>query len=472
MAASSPSCLEEMLNALRDLGPQEGIERFAASLDPEWISEALTATKTASIRHRKFPAEQVVWLVLGMALLTDRSIKDVVDHLELVINGAKSLAPSAVTKARYRVGAEPIRWLFERVAAAWSETPGLGGYRGLSLYGVDATHLRVPDSDENFEHFGKPGSRNGSGDAGYPQLRVAVLMNLSNRLLADAACGPWSDSEHALAKHLWALVPENSLTIFDRGLISYLALLELVGARENRHFMVRSKSTTVFEVVEELSDGTRLALLHPSAELLRQEPGIPGPIEVRVIDYQHEGGEAGQLIVTLTDPEKYPAEELIELYHDRWELEIGFDELKTHMLERNESLRSRKVEGVYQELWGQLLAYNLVRREMLLVANKRELPPKRISFRSSLLWIRNFWVTASRTAPGTIPKKLAEFESTLDVLVIPERRSERRFPRHVKIKMSNYARNRGSREQTKRSATDAPKKDQRKPASRNTKITK
>jgi hypothetical protein len=97
-------------------------------LDPEWIEQALAETGTASIRRRKLPADQVVWLVLGMCLFADRSIVDMVDHLKLVLPGVKDLAPSNVTKARYRLGPQPLRWLFEKVADAWGDTPGLGGY--------------------------------------------------------------------------------------------------------------------------------------------------------------------------------------------------------------------------------------------------------------------------------------------------------------------------------------------------------
>lgn len=438
-------CLAEALEAIRELGPQEGIDRFAASLDPEWIKEALDFSGSASLRRRKLPAEQAVWLVLGMALFTDRSIRDVVDHLGLVIGKLPSLAPSNVTKARYRIGAEPLRWLFEKVAKKWSATPGLGDYHGLSVWGVDGTHARVQDSDQNFAHFGKPGGRAGPNDAGYPQLRVVALMNLSNRLLADARAGSWSKSEHELARELWESVPDDSLVIVDRGFMSYMILLELVAARKNRHFLIRAKKNMKYEPVEVLPDGTVLALLWPNPKLRREDPELPDPIEVRVISYRGPQGELCRMFTTLTDPQRYPAQEVIDLYHERWELEIGFDELKTHMLEGKECLRSKRPEGVYQELWAQLLVYNLVRREMLLAAQAHNLPPKQISFRSSLLWIRGFWLTAWHTSPGNVPKSLANFRSTLDVLILPVRRSERRYPREVKIKMSSYPRNRGKR---------------------------
>jgi transposase IS4-like protein/DDE family transposase len=344
------SWLSEALDAVQTMAPRGGIERFAASLEPDWIEQALAATGTLSLRRRKFPAEQVVWLVLGMALYADRSIKTVVEHLGLVLEGDRRLAGSAVTKARYRLGAEPIRWLFERVAETWSATPGMGGYRGLGVYGVDGSHLRVQDSDENFEHFGKPGGRAGSGDAGYPQLRFVALMSLSNRLLAAVRAGPFSQSEQALAKEIWAEIPDNSLTILDRGFNSYMSYLELAGAGENRHFLIRLKKDASFEKLKKLPDGSITALIHPSAHALKKDPDVPGPIEVRIISYRHEGGEQSWIATTLLDHAQYPKKELIELYHDRWDVEVGLDELKTHMLERREALRSKKPDGVYQEL--------------------------------------------------------------------------------------------------------------------------
>lgn len=452
--------LREALDELDGLGPKGGLERFAASLDPAWIEQALETTGTASVRRRKLGAEQAVWVVLGMAMYADRSIKAVVDHLGLALGSAGSVVSSAVTKARYRLGAKPLQWLFEKVAATWSATPGLGGYKGLALYGADGTHLRVDDSDANFEHFGKPGGRGGAGDAGYPQLRLVALLNLSNRLLAGVRCGPFSKSEHELVSDLWKLISDNSLTILDRGFVSFRAFHELVHAGTSRHFMIRLKSNAVYEELEVLSDGTMLAVLHPPDDVRKENPAA-GPITIRIISYRHEGGEPSRLAVTLLDHVVYPAKELVGLYHERWELEICFDELKTHMLERNECLRSKKPEGVYQELWGILLIYNLVRREMLLAAEARSIPARRISFRSSLLWIRDFWTSAWMISPGNIPRALADLRTGFDDLVLPERRSQRRYPRHVKIKMSQYKRNRGHRSkptETRQDQASAPRK--------------
>jgi hypothetical protein len=442
------SSLAQMLDALDELGP-EGIARFQESLDPDWIEAALAATGKASIRRRKLPAEQAVWLVLGMSLFADRSITDVVDHLDLVLPGVDSLAPSSVPEARYRLGAEPMEWLFHKVADTYANSPGLPGYHGLSLFAVDGSSTRVQDSDDNFEHFGKPAGRGGANDAGYPQARIAVLMNLETRLLADAAFGPYSTSEQQLAQKLWSTIVDNSITILDRGFINYAVFASLIESGDNKHLLVRMRSDLKYDVVDILSDGSVLATLRPTPKVRRSNPDIRKEIMVRVIDYKHPGGQPSRLFTTLLDPKACPAQELIDLYHERWEIELGYGEIKTHMLERKECLRSKKPAGVEQELWGLLLVYNLVRREMLLAAQAHDLPPRRISFHSSLMWIRNFWLTAWRSSPGAIPKHLGAFRSTLDVLILPPRRSERRYPRHVKIKMSNYKRNRGHRNQGK-----------------------
>lgn len=149
--------LGDWLEATLDLGPGDALERFAGGLEPEWIEEALVATGKASCRHRKLPAERVFWLVLGMALYADRSIRDVVEHLSLVVPGVKTLAPSAIPAARYRLGEEPVRWVFEHSTKIWGAVTAAAEWHGLELLGIDGTCLRVPDSDANLEAFGKPG---------------------------------------------------------------------------------------------------------------------------------------------------------------------------------------------------------------------------------------------------------------------------------------------------------------------------
>lgn len=276
---SLPKCLEALIN----LGP-EAIDRFGASLSTKWIEEALAATGTASVRRRKLPAEQAVWVVLGMSLYENRSIRDVVDHLSLVAPGVTSLAPSAISQARDRLGAAPMAWLFKKVADAWANAGGGDGYRDLALYAVDGTCMRVPDSQENFDHFGKPACR-GANESGYPQLRLACLMNVGTRLLVDARFGPYATSERELAAERWPEIPANSLTILDRGFIDYANFASLVDVSRERHVLVRMREDMKPQEVEPLSDGTLKVRLVPCQAARTKNPDLPSHIEGRVLAY-------------------------------------------------------------------------------------------------------------------------------------------------------------------------------------------
>jgi hypothetical protein len=414
---------------------------FAQTLDPQWIAAALQATGAASVRRRKLPAEYVVWLVIGMGLLRDRSIEEVVRHLNLVLPGVdaprQAVTGGAIVQARDRLGDQPLAALFATTAAAWAPAAAdEHRWRGLAVYGVDGSKLRIPDSPENDRTFGRP--KGGRGRAGYPQVRIVALMVLRSHLLAGLAVGPCTQGEVTLAAALWPTLPDDSLTIVDRGFLSYLLFHQIQTSGANRHWLSRAQKNLTWRVRQRLGPNDRLVDLPVHRNLRRAHPELPETLTVRAIRYQRRGFRPQTLLTSLLDPTTYPAAELVELYHERWELELGFDEVKTHTLEREEALRSRAPERVRQEIWGLAIGYNLVRLEMARVAARVDVAPQRISYRHTLMLIRNFWLAAWLAPPGVLPRRLEALHNELALLLLPPRRSQRRFPRAVKIKMSNY----------------------------------
>jgi len=420
-------------------------DSFSRHLDPAWIEEALASTGHGTLRRRRLPAEQIVWLVIGMGLLRDRPIHEVVRHLDLALPtpSRSGVASSSVAEGRQRVGAEPLEWLFVRSASQWGhESAGRHRWRGLALYGVDGTSLRLPDSDENRAHFG--GQRGARGDSGYPQMRLVVLMALRGRVLAAASFGPYG-SELRYAADLWPSVPDDSLTVVDRGFLSANILMPLEAGGTNRHWLTRAKSSSSWRVVKQLGPGDALVELTVSNEARKQNPDLPKTWLVRAIDYQRDGHDKQVLLTSLTDPERWPAEQVVELYHERWELELGYDEIKTDLLEREETIRSKTPEAVAQEMCGVLIAYNLVRLEMERIADELNVQPNRISFVAALRFIRDEWHWSWITrSPGAIPRHIADMRDKIRRFLLPPRRPERSYPRSVKIKMSNYTRKRRS----------------------------
>jgi IS4 transposase len=207
--------------------------------------------------------------------------------------------------------------------------------------------------------------------------------------------------------------------------------------------LLRTKSTTKDRRLKRLAAGDDLVEFTVNRKARRKDQSLPATFLARAIKYQRKGFRPQTLITSLVDAAHYPAAELRGLYHERWEIELGFGEIKTDMLERLETIRSKSPAAVAQELWGLLLTYNLVRLEMERIAGELDVEPTQISFVAALRHFVEQWLWASSTAtPGAIPQRLATMRDRLRRFVLPPRRPERSYPRAVKVKMSNYDRKR------------------------------
>jgi hypothetical protein len=433
--------LDDALDLVAACSVGDRLEGLKQHLDPDWIEEALAWSGTVTLRRRRLPAEQVIWMVIGMGLMRNVPIEQVVDRLELALPDRRDtlVAKSAISKARQRLGEEPIAYLFSVTAAEWAtRSANAHRWRGLALYGLDGTTLRVADSPENRVTFGGQAAGGGRGESGYPQVRVVAMMALRSHVLSAFRFADYHTGETTLARGIWSEVPEDSLVIIDRNFLVKKDLIHLETSG-NRHWLSRTKTNTKWAIREKLGKDDYLV------EWDVHETGLPTTWTLRAIHYKKKGFPRATLLTSLLDPEQYPAKELVALYHERWEAEIGYDEIKTHLLDRQETIRSKTPAGVRQELWGIALAYNLVRVEMERVAAEAGVPPTRISFVASLAMIREQFLMLSLRSmtPGAMPASLARLRKRLKRLILPPRR-ERSYPRKVKVKMSNYQRKRPS----------------------------
>ncbi len=438
LSSKEDRVLAQALTDVAKFALPDSLEGLKAHLDPVWIEEALASTGTTTIRRRRLPAEQIVWLVIGMALYRREPIHRVVEVLGLALPDRKDtlMAKSAVIQARKRLPGDTLAYLFSATAAEWlARSADAHRWRGLALYGWDGTTLRVPDSSENRETFG--GQSSHRGDSGYPQVRVVAAMALRSHVLSAFRFADYHTGEVTLARDLWDEIPDNSLAIFDRNFLVKKDFIRFETAG-NKHWLGRSKSNTRWASIERLGKDDELVVLEVD------EPGYPTTWELRAIHYKRKGFPRATLLTSLLDPVQYPAKELVALYHERWETELGYDEVKTHLLDREEAIRSRTPDGVRQELWGIALAYNLIRLEMERAAAEAKVAPTRISFMAAMALIKDEIgrLRGASLPLGTIPDRLKDLRRNLKRLVLPERRSERAYPRAVKIKMSNYARKR------------------------------
>lgn len=433
---------EEAFVAVPEVLPGS-FDQFSQHLTPDWVDDALILTGTATIRRRRLPAEAVIWLLIGMALMRNESIERVAAFLGIALPSTTGelVARSALTQARQRLGAAPLEYIFTATGAEWSaRSADAHRWKGLALYAMDGVALRVPDSKENWNAFGGQVGNGKRAGSAYPTVRAVALMVVRSHLIAALRFGPYKTGEVTLAREIWPEVPDDSLTIVDRNFVVAGDLTHLHSCGSNRQWLTRAKSTVQLRTIEKLGKGDDRVEIKLSAATRRKNPGLPEQWIARAIRYKRKGFRTSTLLTSLLDSKKYPRDEVVALYHERWEIELGYDEIKTHMLAREEAIRSRTPKSVRQEIWAIALAYNLVRVEMERAADEAGVLPTRISFVNALSMICHAWLVWSTPplAPGRIPRALLDLRQRLRLLLLPERRPDRRFPRVVKLKMSAY----------------------------------
>lgn len=429
--------LSSSLVALGEGSLPASFDGLRSHLPLDWIKSCLEKHGIATLRKRKLPVENVAWLVVGLGLFRNRSIPDVLARLDLVLPGEngerRDVAEGAITPARDRLGVEPLRELYEMSARYWAqETQERYRWHGLALYGIDGTTLRAPDSKENRAHF-EP-----FAGSGYPVIRLVSVLALRSRIALGCEFAGCRTSETTLAKKLLGSIPEDSLSILDRYYHNYAIWHALGGTGKNRHWLTRGRDDLrAWKTIKRFGPGDELAEIAISQPVRWKNPELPRTLVIRVIRYRRPGFRIRTLITSLLDPELYPAREIAALYHERWEIEMAYDEIKSQTLENNLTLRSQSPERIRQEIYGLLIGYNLVRREMDGVAQKLTLPANRISFQATLLMMRDLFYWAEVAKPGKLPAMVAEMRVKLERFILPERR-ERRYPRLVKMRSSKY----------------------------------
>lgn len=429
--------IAEELRLTASLAEPASLSAFQQAIPADWIEQALQASGTASIRKRKLPAEQVVWLVLGMGLYRNRSIADVCDKLGLVMpaadTGLRRVAPSALTQARERLGSDPLRYLFLTSAQAWAEQETATDWCGLKLLSVDGTVFPIPDSDANAGHFGYQDKTRSA----FPSLALVTLLSVHSHLLWDAAFGPARVGEISQAQQLVASAPAGSLTLFDRCYFSAELLLAWQQQQPDCHWLIPMKNRLRHTVIEHYGPHDCRVEMPVSPQARRQHPHLPATWRARLITYADPKGAIRGFLTSLTDPEDYPLADLLNVYWQRWEIEQGYGEIKCRQLANETLLRSQTPDGIEQEMWGILLAYNLIRLEITRIAIDADVPPQRISFIMALRYIQDEFLWCAIASPGTIPKKLRDLRNNVKQFIVPERKRPPK-PRAVRRSKTHY----------------------------------
>lgn len=436
------------------------LERFASTFTLEMAEPFLPSKLVAEVvqergrqgeRRRSLPAELVAWLVVAAGLWRAEGLSNVLAAmgrglfagLRWAVRGGQTPGSGAITRARERLGVRPMFRLLRRMAENWFARHGEAlRWRGMALVALDGTALRMPDSPRNRAYFGTHRSGPKGKPSAYPFANIVVALCAISHVVLAGAVGRSHTSEWTLVRRLLGKLPKRCLLLMDRGFLGCAWLQEVT--REGHDFVVRFRRGRKLHDVRQIGPGEALARIHLSSKQRKARPDLDHTLEVRAITYQRPGFPPVTLLTSLKDPLAFTAEEIVARYRDRWEIELTFDEVKTHLLVGDVSLRSKSPRLVWQEIAGVLVAHNLVRMHMGAAAAKESIAPHRLSYTDSLVRLRDLQRRMADAPARRLPGLLADAHADIATRVLPPRRT-RCYPRVVKANPCRYPIRRRSR---------------------------
>jgi hypothetical protein len=456
-----------MSDAFAQIGASFSFAPFANILQP-MIGEVLVEQGQDGYRKGTILTPKLsVWLVLALSLRRDLNYYKVLDWMIAGFRWIQRLLPpkshvvqeGAISHARVRLGVGLFRSLFYKLTTSlWPIEPDFHDYVSAAFDGSTGT---MPDTEGNVNEFHKPKSRSGQG--AFPQMRMMTLMALSVRLMLDVAYAPYAGKgtgERSLVREILSrLLYKGLLFLLDAGLYSFDIVWEL--DQSDQKFIAKTPKSLKPKPIETLPDGSYLAQLTQKIEDPDAPPTKNGrkrwqkiSMIVRVIRLQIPGFRPVTLVTNILDT-AITARELAIHYHKRWDIEIAYDEIKTHQCAtlRGQSpttFRSKRPDLVEQELYALLITYNAVRLLIRQAAEEHGKDPCLISFLDALQHIINAAPLMTADKPERWQDKFSYLLALIADCDIDRPRRHRINPRVVKVKMSKFKRKNKTHKSEKR----------------------
>jgi putative transposase len=272
-------------------------------------------------------------------------------------------------------------------------------WHGRHVQLVDGTTVSMPDTPENQAAYPQnPAQKQGLG---FPIVRMVVLLSLATAMLSGMALGPYQGKETgelALFRELLDQFREGDVLLADRHYCTYFMIALLLELRVDFVVRLHQRRPVDFRRGERLGKADHLVTwIRPARpEWMDQATydRMPRSIEVRevFVRVNQPGFRTESLVVvtSLTDAHEYPHDDLAELYHRRWLVELDIRAIKISL--GMDVLRCQTPEMVRKEIWTCLLAYNLIRQTVLQAARRGGRSPRQLSFSAAMEMIAASWM--------------------------------------------------------------------------------
>jgi|ERR1700723_1712840 len=302
----------------------------------------------------------------------------------------------AYCRARARLPLALIQRATYHVAdAAEAQVPQAWLWKNRHVHLLDGTTVSTPDTPELQAKFPQPSSQ--KPGLGFPLIRMVVLLSLATAMIGGMAMGPYAGKETgetALFRQLLQRLKPGDIVLADRYFCSYF-MIALLGA---------AGVDVVLRLHQRRRRDLNLGHDHVVTWTRPKRPAwmdqdtyarMPASIQVREVHVQvnQPGFRVQSFIVatTLIDANAYTRDDITELYHQRWLVELDIRALKITL--GMDVLRCKTPDMVTKEIWTCLLAYNLIRQRILQAALLAKLSPRQISFTAAMQKIAASWTT-------------------------------------------------------------------------------
>lgn len=273
-------------------------------------------------------------------------------------------------------------------------------WKGRRVLLGDGTTMSGPDTPENQAEYPQPNTQ--KRGLGFPMIRLVVLLGFATGALVGGAIGPWSGKEvgeMALLRELLDRFRPGDVYVADRAYCSYWLLAALQARGVDVAIRLHQSRHYDFGTGRRLGDDDHVVeWTRPDRPDWMDKPtyhATPKTLTVREVRFRVDrpGYRTRDIIVatTLTDATKYTREDIAELYHYRWRVELSIRDIKQTL--GMGVLRGKTPEMLRREIWCHLLAYNLVRQVIAQSAREREVSPRGISFAGAMQTLDAFRVT-------------------------------------------------------------------------------
>jgi hypothetical protein len=365
------------------------VDFFNALTGPELLEK--TEALLPEHREREYPPTVALAMFLKQPLSQDRSCQRAVNGWIAQCVAEGLTPPSARTggycRARLRVPVQMVTALAREAGDLLCRQARTGWrWRGRSVKLGDGTGIVMPDTIENQSRYPQPSSQ--AEGVGFPQMRLAGVVCLSTGAVLDAAMGPHAgkgSGELSLNRTLEDVFRPGDVFLADALYCNYFLIARLQARGVDVLFEQNGSRSTDFRRGERLGVRDRLARWQkPKArpEWMAQADYKASPAELIVREVS-VGGRV--LVTTMLDPRRVCKRELGKLYERRWNIELDLRNIKTTL--GLEALSCKTPSMCEKELWGYLLAYNLIRLLMAQAALQAGVHPRQLSFKHTVqLW--------------------------------------------------------------------------------------